>query len=245
MSDGMVKSATRVFELLEMYEVERRPLRVADIVDKLNMPQSSVSMLLKTLVARGYMEFHPASREYCPSVRVAFLCNWTTHAPGHQDEIQEALRRLANDTGETAILARQTGLSVQYVSVVDSRHALRLTLASGTRRPLHHAALGIMLLSEMDDDQIGRLLRRYNAETGRAGPIARINETMQAVHQAREQSWYESANLASPGAGVIATLLETPIRGQRLGIGVGAPTHRLQRDRKKILAALRSAAALF
>ncbi len=245
MESGLVKSAMRVFELLELFDAQRHPLRIADIVDKLGMPQSSVSMLVKTLVARGYMEFDPVTREYCPSVRVAFLGDWATRAPEHQEDIQDALRRLNQETGETVILARQSGLSVQYVSVLESQHALRFSLSSGMQRPLHYAALGIMLLSQLEDEQIGRLLRRYNAETGKAGPQARIAETLRAVHSAREQGWYESVNLATPGAGVIATLLATPIRGQRLGIGIGAPAHRLQRDRKKILSAVLATAALF
>lgn len=245
MERGMVKSAMRVFELLELFDAERRPLRIAEIVERSGMPQSSVSMLVKTLVARGYMEFDARTREYCPSVRVAFLGEWAMRAPEHQEELQDALRRLNNETGETVILARQAGLTVQYVSVLDSSHALRFSLAPGTVRPLHNAALGIVLLSHLDDDQVGRLLRRYNAETGAAGPLAKISETMRFVHQARDQGWFESANLASPGAGVIAALLATPIRGQRLGVGVAAPLHRLERERKRILAAVRAVAARF
>lgn len=245
MEGGMVKSAMRVFELLELFDAERRPLRIAEIVDKLGMPQSSASMLVKTLVTRGYLEFDPGTREYCPSMRVAFLGDWAMRAPEHQEMLQDALRRLNNETGATVILARQVGLFVQYVSVLESQHALRFSIVSGTMRPIHHAALGIMLLSQLDDEHVGRLLRRHNAEADRTGPPAKISETLRAVHQARAQGWYESANLATSGAGVIATLLATPIRGQRLGLGVGGPLDRLHRDRKRILAAVREAAARF
>lgn len=243
MDGGMVKSAMRVFELLELFDVARRPMRIAEIVERLGIPQSSASMLMKTLVARGYMEFDPGTREYCPSMRVAFLGDWAMRSPEHQEALQDALRRLHEETGETVILARQVGLQVQYVSVLESEHALRFSLAPGTRRPLHHAALGLMFLSQLDDEQVGRLLRRHNAESDRSGPPAKIPETLRAVQQARAQGWYESANLATSGAGVMATLLATPIRGQRLGLGVGAPLDRLQRDRKRLLAALRAAAA--
>ncbi|MDR2154631.1 MAG: helix-turn-helix domain-containing protein [Burkholderiaceae bacterium] len=241
----MVKSAIRVFELLEVFEAERRPLRIAEMVALLDAPQSSVSMLAKTLVARGYMDFEPVSRTYCPSARVAFLCDWTTRAPEHKSELRDAMRQIARTTGETVILARRSGLFVQYVSVLQSRHALRFELVSGTRRPLYHAALGIMLLTQLDDDEVGKLLRRYNAETRQGDPIAAIADTVRAVRQAREQGWYESANLATHGAGVICTLLATPIRGQRLGIGVGAPLYRLQRERKNMLAAIREVSAQF
>lgn len=241
----MVKSAMRVFELLELFDAERRPLRIAEIVDRLGIPQSSASMLVKTLVTRGYMDFDASTREYCPSMRVAFLGDWAMRAPEHQEVLQDALRRLNNETGETVILARQVGLFVQYVSVWDSQHALRFSLVPGTMRPLHHAALGLMLLSQLGDEQVGRLLRRYNAEADRTGPAAKIPETLRAVQQARTQGWYESTNLATSGAGVIATLFATPIRGQRLGLGVGGPLDRLQRDRKRILAAVQEVAVRF
>ena len=61
---------------------------------------------------------------------------------------------------------------------------------------------------------------------------------MRAVRQAREQGYYESANLATPGAGVLATLLATPIRGQWLGIGTGGPVARLHARRKQLLPAV-------
>jgi DNA-binding IclR family transcriptional regulator len=241
----MVKSAIRVFDLLEVFETERRALRIAEMVALLDAPQSSVSMLVKTLVARGYMDFEPVSHTYSPSARVAFLCNWVTRAPEHPSELRDALSQIARATGETVILARRAGLFVQYVSVIQSHHALRFTLAPGTRRPLHHAALGIMLMTQLDDAQVGQLLRRYNAETRKRDPVAKIADTVRAVQQAREQGWCESANLATPGTGVICTLLNTPIRGQRLGVGVGAPLDRLQGDRKKILSAIREVSALF
>jgi len=244
MEHGMVKSATRVFELLEAFEAERRPLRIAEIVALLDAPQSSVSMLVKTLVARGYMDFEPISRTYCPSARVAFLGDWTTRVPEHRGELQQALRQLSDATSETVILARRSGLFVQYVSVIKSQHALSFSPISGTKRPLHHAALGIMLLTQLDDDEIGRLLRCYNAETDPGGLLAKIPDTIRAVRQARAQGWYESANLATRGAGVICTLLSTPIRGQRLGVGIGAPLDRLQLERKKTLTAIREVAAL-
>ena len=241
----MVKSAIRVFELLEAFETGQRPLRIGEIVALLKAPQSSVSMLVKTLVTHGYMDFEPVSRTYCPSARVAFLCDWTTRVPEHKSELRDALHQISRATGETVILARRSGLFVQYISVIESRHTLRFALVSGIRRPLHHAALGIMLLSQLDDEEIGRLLRRYNAERRKSDPLAKVADTLRAAQQARAQGWYESANLATPGAGVICTLLNTPIRGQRLGVGVGGPLHRLQRERKKILSAIREVSALF
>ena len=238
MDNRTVKSADRVFDLLELFERVRRPLRVGEIAERLGVPQSSVSMLLRTMVARGYMEFDAQMRSYCPSVRVAFMCGWTTRKQGAGASVHDAMRRLSSETGETVLLGRQSGNMLQYLSVIESSQGLRLSVSSGTIRPMHRTAIGIMLMSRMEDDQIGRMLRRFNAEVPAGESAVRPAEIMRAIEQARRQGYYESASLASPGAGVIATLVATPIRGQWLGIGTGGPVARLHARRKKLLAAV-------
>lgn len=240
----MVKSAQRVFEILELFEAERRPLRVAEMVEKLAMPQSSVSMILKTLVARGYMEFDPRTRRYCPSLRVAFLGDWAANVPGRRQPIQDTLRQLAAQTGERVLLGRQSGMFMQYVSVTEARSMSRPVLAPGTVRPLHLSAIGIVLLSQMEDEQIDRLLRRYNAEYGSKTDPANITRTLRAVESARRLGYFESAGLATPGAGVIATLLPTRIRTQWLGVGVAGPVALLHARRSDLLSSVMAAGSM-
>ena len=134
-----VKSATRVFDLLDVFERERKPLRVADLVNGLDAPQSSVSMLLKTSVSKGYLDFNPMTREYCPSMRVAYMCHWVTHLPDRPTAIPEALRQLAEQTGETITLGRVTGIELQYIAVIPSRHAIRAGLRRSGSRYVHGA----------------------------------------------------------------------------------------------------------
>jgi DNA-binding IclR family transcriptional regulator len=234
----LVKSAQRTFEILELFESQCRPMRVGEIVERLGLPQSSASMLLKTLVARGYMEFDANTREFCPSARVSFLADWAIRAPGQRQAIQDMMRDLAQATGETVLVGRQSGLFVQYVSMIESRHDARLNAPPGTLRPMHRSAMGIMLLSTMDDEHIGRLLRRYNAELGKVHGVARIAPTMKAVELARSQGYYESDSVATRGAGVVATLLATRIRGHYLAVGAGGPVARLHQFRARIVPAV-------
>lgn len=227
--DRSVKSAMRVFELLEAFERARRPLRVAEIVEELDAPQSSLSMLLKTLLNMGYLDFNPQTREYCPSVRVANLCEWTTHLPSRPTAIQEVMEKLASQTNETVLLGRIDGVQVQYAAVIHSRQTVRFVAVSGARRPLHRTALGICLLTTLVDDKISLLIRRYNAERESHVKPAHLDSVLQDVAVARGQGYYFSAGLVTPGAGVIATLLPTPVRGQRYAVGIGGPIGRLKR----------------
>lgn len=242
MASRSVKSANRVFQLLEVFERERRSMRVGELVEKLDMPQSSLSMLLKTLVADGYIDFDPVARAYCPSVRVAYLCQWTAHLPHRADAIPEALRALAAQTGETVLLGRLDGVRMQYVTVIDSQHDLRFAPVAGTKRPVHRTAIGIMLLTTISEETASRILRKYNAEMATQQTLADVAVTLKEVAIAREQGYYHSQGLATPGAGVLAMLLPSSIRGQRLSVGIGAPLDRLLLHKRELLALLRTAA---
>ncbi|RAR54572.1 IclR family transcriptional regulator [Paraburkholderia unamae] len=234
----LVKSATRIFDILELFEYDRRPMRVGEIAERIEIPQSSASMLLKTMVMRGYAEYDARRHTYCPSVRVAFLCDWAARKEGVRTSAHEVLRKLARETGETVLLARQNGIRLQYLSVLDAQQTLRQSVASGMVRPMHMTAIGIMLMSRMEDSQITPLLRHYNAEREIHEPPARVGQVIRAIERARKQGYYESASLATPGAGVIATVMMTPIRDKLLGIGIGGPVARLHEHREKLVTAV-------
>lgn len=238
-----VKSAARAFELFEVFERERKPMRVSEIVEALDAPQSSVSMLLSTLVSDGYLDFIPTTREYCPSLRVANMCDWVSQLPDRPRAIDEAMQRLAQQTGETIVLGRLECNHLQYVAVVHSKQAVRFTPVAGTKRPPHLTASGIVLMTTMDDERIGLLLRRHNAELEVGGKPANVKATLTEVTKARELGHYQSAGLMSPSHGVLAMLLPSTIRGQRLAMGVGAPLARLQVHRSEYLDRLQEAVA--
>ncbi|MEL7259669.1 MAG: helix-turn-helix domain-containing protein, partial [Pseudomonadota bacterium] len=76
MTDKMVKSAVRVLDIFEAFEAEQRALTISELVDLLQIPQSSMSTLIKSLVARGFVEYNAETRRYQPSVRLSFVGNW-------------------------------------------------------------------------------------------------------------------------------------------------------------------------
>lgn len=229
MDEKTVKSAVRVLAIFEVFEMERRALTISELVERLKIPQSSTSTLMKSLVTKGFVEFDAQTRRYRPSVRLAFLGNWvlgTTDAIAH---IHSLAQTLSSRTGETILVGAENGLFMQYLSVIVSPHTVRIALHAGLKRPLHRSGLGLMLLSLKTDAEIGRVVRRYNAEFSDPDGV-RVSErrVLEMVDKARRQGWCETANLIVEGAGSIATLLPLP-RGQRpLAIGIGAPVARLQ-----------------
>ncbi|MEM9140960.1 MAG: helix-turn-helix domain-containing protein, partial [Pseudomonadota bacterium] len=163
MTDKMVKSAVRVLDIFEAFEAEQRALTISELVDLLQIPQSSMSTLIKSLVVKGFVEYEAETRRYRPSVRLAFVGNWALGSTDVIARIHTLAQQLYDETGETVIIGAENGLFVQYLSLVVSPHTLRFSLHPGLKRPIHRSGLGIMLLSLKQEAEIGRLVRRYNS----------------------------------------------------------------------------------
>jgi len=243
--DGLVKSGVRIIEILELFESERRDLKISEIVTALGMPQSSVSMLVKSLLSLGYLVFDPDTRRYRPSEQLAFLGHWALGTPDSVQRLEDVMRKLADDTSESVLLGGQKGLQMQYLTFIESRHHLRFTLNAGQLRPLHGCGLGIMLLSRKTDDEVCRLIRHHNAEFGAPTGLTSENQTLEMVAQAREKGYFETDGIVTPGVGTISTLLPEAVSGRQLGLAIGGPIARLASHRRELRQALLEAANSF
>ena len=73
MADAAIKSARRVFEIMEFFDRARRPLGLKAICDELRYPVSSGAAMLKSLVTLGYLEYDRKTQTYLPTMRIAVL----------------------------------------------------------------------------------------------------------------------------------------------------------------------------
>ncbi len=235
-----VKSASRVISILELFEAQRKPLRVIDIVDSLGYPQSSVSALMKTLYDSGYMSFNPQNRSYTPAPQLAFLGHWALGYRESVETIQGVMRRLSDITSMSAMLGARNGIMMQYIHFVVADSEFPMRLRDGTQRPLHRSALGIMLISHMNDADIGRVVRRYYLENPNE-PQEPLKDILERVHFASENGYYFSQNLMLKGAGVIGVLMPMTRNSRRFSLGIGGLTDTIKQNADFFVESLKAA----
>lgn len=240
------KSARRGFEILELFEKLRRPAPVSLIARSLGYPQSSTSVLLKTLRELGYLSYDPEERVYAPTMRVALLGAWVQVGNFGRANILELLSEVHRSTGETTILATQNGLQAQYVHVLETDAPLRLVYKPGTLRPLCRVAAGLAILAQYDDATISRLVRNINATAATPEEREDVRAVLREVARTRRDGHAYKANGVVLGMGSVA--LRLPVTdgfGNALVASVSAPVGRLRERRKEIVAALRRAVSLY
>lgn len=237
-ADGVVKSAGRALEILEVFARHRRPLALKEVLDELGYPTSSGSALMKSLVALGYLDYDRERRTYFPTMRIAVLGGWVPGVLFGDGALLPALEDLHRRTGETVILAVQSDLHAQYVHVIHSAEPLQIRTPPGTLRPLARSGLGLVLLSAKTDAEIERLRRRINA-AGEAGGQSR-EDLMARVGEVRAKGYAVSRNAISPGVGIIGAALSKGPFGRVFAVGVAGTVQQLEVKQDEIVAELRA-----
>jgi DNA-binding IclR family transcriptional regulator len=242
-AEDMVKSARRVFEILELFARLRRPLTAVEIAATCGCPHSSASTILGTMVGLGYLAYESGARSYLSTARLPFLVDWIGTKLFDERRVRGLMQELSDTMQETIILGAQSGLRVQYVEVLDATGPVRLHAKAGDFRSLTHSAVGILLLSRLGDVAIGRLARRLNAEQSDPARHARLADLMGAIAATRQHGHTWSIGGITAGGGTIAMFLPESVGGNPLVIAIGAAEANLVRNREALVAAMRRAIA--
>lgn len=171
-ASSQVKSATRTLDIIEYVVAHDRPLVAQEIATALGIPVSSLSYLLATLVDRQYLV--RAGRRYSPGPGLERLQARAGERFSLLDRATPLVRTLRMQLNETASFFVRSVWDVEAIVTESSEQALRYSVSTGARLPMHAMTSGKALLAAMPDEE----LDRYFAETerGRFTPSTIIDE---------------------------------------------------------------------
>ncbi|WP_288251521.1 helix-turn-helix domain-containing protein [uncultured Hydrogenophaga sp.] len=228
MADSQVKSAARALQVLEYFEHVQRPAGVQEIARALQYPVSSTSVLIKTLSELGYLNRHPDSQKFAPTMRQPLLGGWIRAGRADGHALAELVREAKRATGLSAVLSSRHGQHVQYIYVqlAEARDFVSRSPHSGTLRTICRCAAGIAMLTNESDDRIALLARTTAATEKRAIDLDLL---MERVVEARAAGYAWQADSNLPGVGDVAVLLnEIDPFGKALILSVGAASNAIR-----------------
>lgn len=222
----------RTFALLDIVIAENRPINLATMAERLDLPKPTVHRIAGRLEAEGYLIREPGGRNYGIGPRLnAFAADALTasaqRAPRHA-----ILEWLSGETGETCNLGVLDGNTVVYLDRVESTWPLRLHFTVGSRVPLHAVAMGKLFLSRMPK----RTRERFYA----AAPLERYTEHTITDPEAmeRELAAIRAEDVATNNqeymvglVGLAVPVAEVPgSRSLRAALAIHAPIPRMTVD---------------
>lgn len=221
----VVKSTGRTMQILEFFDHHQAPANIAQVARALEYPQSSTSEIMRSLYALGYLSYNNRDRTFISTSRVRLLGAWAHDQLHGEDRLSSLVRKVNKLSGQTAYLAIRNKLSSQYIQVAQATTSLRLHLTPGQQRPLLRSASGRALLKDVPDVEIGKLVRRINAEKLPDETLLCVDELMADVNFIREHQYlFVERSAVSPGAAVIVMSLPDDVFAVPTVIGIGGAT---------------------
>lgn len=233
-----VKSALRVLELLEFFAEWRRPASVKEIAQSLGYPQSSTSVLLKSLKETGYFDHDPRTGMYAPNVRLSLATAWIEEQLYSEQSLLRMMERVLAETGHTVMIGTRQGVHVRYLHVLQATRAGSFQSKSGLLRPLFRSATGKMLLTTLPEREVARLLRQANAHEQDTSLHLGIDQALAERRQALMEGHAISWGTSVPGAAAMAVLLPG---NDPMTLSVGGPIEEIKREERSLLETLRRA----
>jgi IclR family acetate operon transcriptional repressor len=177
-----VKSAGRILGILDLI-AENGPLTFSEVVDTLDLPQSSTHNLIQTLLTEAWLEKDPLTRRLHIGLRA-----WRVAQAyeGHRtlvDLARPVMDALAVQVGETVQLARLDGAENVYIAISHPPNPMRLASRVGMRLPAHATGIGKSLLATLPPTDARKRLEESSLARFTVHTITEVDELMAAITQ--------------------------------------------------------------
>ncbi len=238
MSGELVKSAARALEILEVFADRREPMTATELGAVLGYPKSSLSGLIKSLVAQGYIVDSRADGAYFPTLKLTRLGDWVPAALLGSEALLPMLATLRDRTGETVTLTVPAGLHMRCLHAVIGTHPISLQVVEGTLFPTIGTAIGTMYLATQPDATARRLFEQWIAQTPGRSTGAWL-DLQQRVAEARANGFVTAYDIVVPDTGAVAMPLRQASEDVMI-LAVAGLNHRIHQGETAILKTMRA-----
>jgi len=149
-----VKSAERVLNIIDYLTSAEDGATLMDLSKQLDIPKSSMSQLLGTMVRKNYL-IKTEGNVYKLGHKLITSGNRARTSNDIYSSSISILKDAVLKTGETVFLAIRSADEIIYLAKVDSEDSARTTAQPGMRKPLHCTGLGKTFLS-FEEDEVRR-----------------------------------------------------------------------------------------
>jgi DNA-binding IclR family transcriptional regulator len=165
-----VKSAYRTLAIIEFIAKSQKPPSFTAILRHMDIPKSSLSVLMQDLVSSQYIDYDADTRVYYPGLKLIQLSAICMNNTNIAREISLGIKKLSDELGETTHAGILDGRHVVYIAKHHGSRDVSVVATIGLRIPAHATAIGKVLLAALPADEVagrfaGVTLERYTDNT--------------------------------------------------------------------------------
>ncbi|WP_424627726.1 IclR family transcriptional regulator [Bradyrhizobium sp. SYSU BS000235] len=233
--DGGVQSVDRALLLIETLAEDDEGYRLTDLAIRTGLSPSTIHRLLTTLENRRFVQFdregatwHVGAKSFAVGATFARRRNFVTQA-------MPFLRRLRDETRETANLAAVDEGAMVILTRLESREIMRSVTKVGGRVPMVASGLGKALLSTYSEEDVFAIIRREGMPKLTSKSIVRAGELCKSLHDIRERGYSVDDEEAQVGLRCVSAVVYDDRSEPLAAISVSGKASRVPDDRLPVL----------
>jgi IclR family KDG regulon transcriptional repressor len=222
------RNIRRVLELLALLQAADRPLRVRDLADGLGIPRSTAYQIVNVLRDAEYIEQSGEVGGYRLGQQLYLLGMAYRERVDLLKDGAKVLEALRDQTGETVQLCVLDHERILVLMKLDGKQPIRIISKVGTRVPVNWGASGRLLVSDLPDKELRRLLAATVTPLPQRSSPVDIAALIAQIRRFRAQGYAIEINEANEHAGCVAAPV-LDINGCCIAtLSIVAPEFRLQ-----------------
>jgi IclR family acetate operon transcriptional repressor len=188
-SREQVTSVERALSILELLASKHQGLSTSDISRFAQLPKSSTSYLLRTLVGRGYVHRDSETGQHTLGVRVLSLGGQAMQGMALREVSLPYLRHLVERTRLGAHLAVLDHGDAVYVERIESPGFIKMDIWNGRRVAPQATAIGKALICQMDKQEIQEIVARHRINPTSAKTIMSVPRLLTELQTTRRRGY--------------------------------------------------------
>lgn len=202
---------------------------VTDVAGEIGVHKSTAFRLMATLEQGGLVEQAEERGKYRLGVGILRLAGATTARLDVVAEARPICRKLSADTGETVNIAVLSDRSALYLDQFAGTSALQPHNWVGQHIPLHATSNGKILLSNLAEDQLARVVPSLTAYTEHT--ITTKKRLRRELAKVREQGFATATDELEIGLAALAAPIRNAHGDVVASLSLSGPTFRLDESR--------------
>jgi DNA-binding IclR family transcriptional regulator len=223
----------RAIEILSVFSHARPAMSLAEIVQAVRLPKTTVFRVLSSLVERGFCEWDAASGKYSLGFEFVRLADIRRRQSNVHDVAIPVMREIRNAVNETVILSVRSGDFRVHIDFVEGLHPMRRMADLGVRAPLYAGAASKVLLAGLEDEEIEAYLGRTDLTAFQESTITDRAVLWREIRTIRRRGFAESKGELFTGGGALAAPIKD-FSGRTVGVmDILTPEHRYTAEHRE------------
>ncbi len=229
-SSSTVHSVERALRILTQLASSSQPIGVNQLSRDMGMHRATVSRLLGTLLANGFVARDAVTERY--TIGLAFIQASTASFAkiGFLDAARSLLQHIAEDTGETATISvrdRNTSLTVDQVT--PDKLVVNMNWI-GMRTPLHGTSDGKVFLAWMTKEEREKVIA-MTLEARTPNTLTDPEALERELEQVRQAGYARAVEELEIGLSGVAAPVRNHGGAVIASISISGPSYRMSEDR--------------